>query len=819
MQKLSFNGAWQLRQVGKTEWIPAQVPGGVHTDLMASGLIPDPFVEDNEQAVQWVALADWEYRREFAVEPEILAAERVFLTCDGLDTLAEVKINGSPVGTANNMFRQYRWEVRELLRPGTNEIHILFHSPVVYAAGRMKERPMPGAVTEWIHGAPYLRKAQSQFGWDWGTFIPAMGIWRTIGLEWGSERLVDVHVRQRHAEGRVTLSARIRAGNGSGKALRAAMSVTGPKGERLNSEGEFTMDTAELRLDIPEPAIWWPNGLGDQPLYRVKILLRDGPDQVDIKEYQVGLRTIELVRQPDEWGTSFYFFVNGVPVFAKGSNWIPADSFPARISPEKLEHLLASAAAANHNMIRVWGGGYYEDDTFYDLCDRYGLLVWQDFMFACAGYPLNEPDFVENVREEVIQQVRRLRHRACLALWCGNNEMELGWDNWGWTGPETMDLRAADEQFFRRTLPGWVAQEDPDTDYWPSSPASETRAEAPNGTNNGDVHQWDIWHAMRPFFEYRLTHARFVSEFGFQSLPAMKTIAAYAPRSEWNMTSYVMEYHQRSGPGNQKIITYLVDRFRLPDKFEALVYLTQILQAEAMSIGVEAWRRERARCGGALYWQLNDCWPVASWSSMDYYGRWKALHYASRRFFEPVHLSVDNDRPEIGLYVTNDTLENWAGTVDWSIETLDGKIVEQDSVAVTAARLATTPVTSLDLVEMMKTKPRDRVLVTRLRQGERILSVQVTPFVMDKRLDLRDPQIEARVEQAGGHLEIALTAQSLARYVEVELGEADVLFSDNYFDLPAGPTALITCPLPAGWTLAMAKKRLRVRSLYDTFAH
>ncbi len=419
---------------------------------------------------------------------------------------------------------------------------------------------------------------------------------------------------------------------------------------------------------------------------------------LDSRTYQIGLRTVELRQEADAWGRSFTFVVNGVPIFAKGANWIPADSFPTRVTGEQLERLLASAAAANQNMLRVWGGGYYEDERFYDLCDRYGILVWQDFMFACAIYPLDDPAFLENVREEVIQNVRRLRHRACLALWCGNNEMETAWVNWGWDKPERRDLKAADQRFFYDLLPGWVRGEDPDHAYWPSSPSSGMPFEAPGSHAAGDDHLWQVWHSLKPIRFYREQFPRFASEFGMQSLPPLATIAGYAAPDEWNMTSYVMEHHQRCVGGNGKIMAYLAQHYRMPANFASLVYLTQVLQAEAMRVGVEHWRRHRGRCSGALYWQLNDCWPVASWASLDYFGRWKALHYAARRFYAPVLLSLeeDADAAQVGVYLTNDTVEPWRGEVRWSLETLAGEALGADRVPVDAAALATTPVVNLD---------------------------------------------------------------------------------------------------------------------------
>ena len=415
MKIQSLTGAWQFRQAGTEEWLPASVPGGVHTDLLALGRIPDPFAGDNEKRVQWVAQADWEYRCQFATPPEVLDQPNIWLVCDGLDTLAAVSLNGLPLGRAANMFRQYRWEVKSFIHAGENELHIHFDSPVRFAAAQQAVRPMMG-VSQAIPGGPHLRKAPCQFGWDWGPQLPPVGIWKDIRLEaFGAARLAEVHLRQIHAGGQVKVEARVEV-DGAGAGLSASMQITAPDGRVFAARQELTPNNGgRLTVEIEDAQLWWPNGLGTQPLYRVRVELGQADAILDGKDFQLGLRTIELRQQPDEWGHSFTFVVNGQPIFAKGSNWIPADSFPTRISDASLEELIRSAAQTHQNMLRVWGGGFYEEERFYDLCDRYGILVWQDFIFSCSIYPLDEADFLENVRIEVIENIRRLRHRASLA--------------------------------------------------------------------------------------------------------------------------------------------------------------------------------------------------------------------------------------------------------------------------------------------------------------------------------------------------------------------------------------------------------------------
>ncbi len=827
MRRQSLAGAWQFRRAGTEVWLPATVPGGAHTDLLALGRIPDPFVGDSERRVRWVAEADWEYRYQFAVAPELLRHPNIWLVCDGLDTLASVSLNGSELGRAANMFRQYRWDVKPLLKvdqPANsgaegNELRINFESVVRHATQKQAVRGLPG-VAQAIPGGPYVRKAPCQFGWDWGPQLPPVGIWKDIRLEaFDSARLSEIHLRQFHVNGVVGVEARLAVENWS-SGLAALLQVTAPDGAAhiISAALEAAADNT-LTLEIENPQLWWPNGWGDQPLYQVRVQLNRSGAILDEKSYQLGLRTIELRQEPDEWGRSFTLVVNGRPLFAKGSNWIPADSFPTRLTEAALENLIRSAAQTHQNMLRVWGGGFYEDERFYDLCDRYGILVWQEFAFSCSIYPLDDPDFVENVRAEVVENIRRLRHRASLALWCGNNEMEWGWADWNWDRPENQDLKAAYDRFFHHTLAAWCAAEDPDHAYWPSSPSSGIPFREPNSQRQGDAHYWDVWHGRKPFTAYRGQYPRFMSEFGFQALPPLETIRTYAEEPDWNITSYIMEQHQKNASGNGLMMGQMLDTFRLPNDFESTVYLSMVLQAEGIRYGVEHWRRHTERVAGTLYWQLNDCWPVASWSSLDYFGRWKALHYAAGRFYAPLLLSIEDDPPCQSIWLSSDLLEAWQGSVNWALTTLDGNVLASGEKGAHVAPLGVTAVDKLDFSPFLDDDTRrELVFVAELRQGERHLARQTAFFVPTKHLSLTDPQIHADVTLKQGLLAISLSARSLARLVECSLSGTDVIFSDNYFDLPATGVIVITAPLPAGWDLAEAQAALKIRSVYDTYA-
>jgi beta-mannosidase len=816
-----LTGAWQFRQAGTEEWLPATVPGGAHTDLLALGRIPDPFVGDHERRVQWVAEADWEYRYQFAVTPELSRQAHIWLVCDGLDTLATVSLNGCELGRTANMFRQYRWDVKSLLKEEGNELRIDFASVVRHVAQKQAVRSLPG-VPQAIPGGPHVRKAPCQFGWDWGPQLPPVGIWKEIRLEaYSTARLVDVHLRQHHDDGnvQVEVEAEIETFGPTTEPLALTGSITSPDGRVLTAEAPIADGRASLTIPIANPQLWWPNGWGDQPLYHVQVQLNRSGAILDEKTCQLGLRTIELRQEPDEWGRSFTFVVNGQPFFAKGSNWIPADSFPTRLTEAALENLIRSAAQTHQNMLRVWGGGFYEDERFYNLCDRYGILVWQDFVFSCSIYPLDDPDFVENVRVEVVENIRRLRHRASLALWCGNNEMEQGWADWNWDKPELQGLKAAYDRFFHHTLAEWCAAEDPDHAYWPSSPSSGVPFENPNGQRQGDAHYWDVWHGRKPFTAYRSQYPRFMSEFGFQALPPLETIRTYAAEPDWNMTSYIMEQHQKNASGNSVMVGQMLDTFRLPEDFESLVYLSLVLQAEGIRYGVEHWRRYTRRVSGTLYWQLNDCWPVASWSSLDYFGRWKALHYAARRFYAPLLLSIEDAPPCQSMFLSSDLLEEWQGSVHWALTTLDGRILASGEKAAHVEPLGVAAVETLDFSRFLDDDTRrELVFVAELWQGDRRLAGQTAFFVPTKHLSLVDPQINAAVRLKEGLLAIELSARSLARLVECSLTGADVIFSDNYFDLPAQKVISVTAPLPAGWDLAMAQAALKVRSVYNTYS-
>lgn len=815
-----LTGTWQFRQTGTEAWLPGTVPGGVHTDLLALEFIPDPFEGDNEARVQWVAKADWEYQCSFTPQADLLSQAHIELVCDGLDTLAELSLNGLVLGKTENMFRQYRFDLKPFLKDGENRITIKFASAVRYCAEHQAQDPMVG-VSQALEGSPHLRKAPCQFGWDWGPQLPPIGIWKDIRLEaWTEAKLEDVHLRQKHADGKAFISTYVVANQPAAGCL-AHLEVTGPDGNQvLKSEKPLEGNSTFLELEVEQPQLWWPNGYGEQALYSVKVYLEKESALLDQREYKLGLRTIDLIQEPDEWGECFKFAVNGVSIFAKGSNWIPTDSFPTRITRQKLEKILTDAVLVHQNMLRVWGGGFYESEDFYDLCDQYGILVWQEYIFSCSMYPLGKPDFLQNVHEEVIQNTRRLRHRTSLALWCGNNEMEEGWVDWQWDKARFGHLEEAYDRFFHHQLKDWCQTEDPDRPYWPSSPSSGTPFKNPNGQERGDAHYWQVWHGRQPFTAYRQQFPRFMSEFGFQSLPPMRTVHTYADQADLNMTSYIMERHQKNQRGNELIVSQMLDQYRMPKDFEALDYLSMVLQANGIRYGVEHWRRHIDRVAGTLYWQLNDCWPVASWSSLDYFGRWKALHYAARHFYAPVMLSIEDDALLQKVFITNDSLQPVAGAIKVRVETFPGNELYQSEFPFEVGPQAVVKVCELDCSTFISDElTRETVFIAEFWRDGQMLDRKTAFFAPIKHLSLRDPQIATSIEVLDGEVQLTFIAESLALQLELSFEGMDCVFSDNYFDLPAKTPVSITTQLKQDISVESLKSLLRLQTIYDSYAH
>ena len=823
MERLSLNGKWELRRSGKRKVYPATVPGCVHTDLLAAGAIEDPYYRDNELGVMWIGETDWSYRRAFDVPEPLLARQRIILRCQGLDTIATVLVNGKVVGQADNMFRIWEFDVQGILKAGENSIEIRFAAPVTYNREKSKAFKLPAWDDARVTDGGWIRKEPCNFGWDWGPKLATSGIWRDIELlAYDTARLADVHILQQHGENKVDLTVRIEAEVTIEEPLKAVVTVSLDGAPIYGTEAALSNGQGEASITVEEPKLWWPNNMGAQTLYTVKVeLIAASGASLDSDGKRIGLRTLRLVRQEDQWGESFMFAVNGVPFFAKGANWIPDDTFAASITPGHYYRSVRDAAAANMNMLRVWGGGIYEDDAFYEACDEQGICIWQDFIFSCGTYPSFDAEWMANVRAEAQENVRRIRHHACLALWCGNNELEMGLVSEEWA-ERTMSWEDYGK-LFDQMLPEIVAQLDPETDYWPSSPHTPVGSRYDfNNPDSGDAHLWSVWHGKMPFEWYRTCEHRFNSEFGFQSFPEPKTVYAYTEPQDRNITTFVMEHHQRSGIGNTTIMTYMLDWFRLPSSFENNLWLSQILQGMAIKYACEHWRRNMPRGMGTLYWQLNDCWPVASWASVDSFGRWKALHYMAKNFYAPLLISglEDLDAGTVELHVTSDAMKATSGVLSWQLTDVAGQPLATGAVATAIPAGENTLVETLDVKRYLAERgPRDMMLWLELKVGDEVVSTNFVPFARPKHYELQEPEITWEVLRQGrrGPYKVRLQANKLALWVWLELKDVTATFSDNFFQLlPGKPVEIEIYPwgeLP----LYQIEKQLLVRSLVDTY--
>ena len=787
MQTCTLNGTWQLSAGHRSlESVDMQIPGTVLSGLLAAGKIKDPFYRTNEDATRALFWKDYVFTRTFDVDEELLAQQHIVLVCEGLDTLAEISINGTFLAKTDNMHRTWKFQAKKLLHPGKNEIQIVFRSVLRFIEDYPYEahKKINYIPCGSMKGNQLLRKAHSMFGWDWGPQTIDAGIFRDIYLQgYSHARIEDIRIHQQHAKNvsvqtSITLSESV-----PGQKLCVELSEDGadkPLQTKLcktNADGVAAVDFV-----IENPKLWWPNDYGDQPLYivRTTLLDEDGTNLESITR-RIGLRTLTISQEKDEWGNEFAFCVNGVKIFTRGGNYIPDDCLYTRITEKKLDYILESCRRAHFNCVRVWGGGYYPSDAFYDLCDEKGLIVWQDLMYACNVYDVTDA-FAENCRQETYDNVRRLRHYASLGLWCGNNEIESAWDHWGDFQKETPYLRADYIRLFEEVLPKAVQEADGETFYWHSSPSSGGCFDNPDDANRGDTHYWDVWHGQKPFTDYRKYFFRFCSEFGFQSFPCAKTVNSFTLEDDRNIFSRVMESHQKNDAANGKMLYYLSENLRYPKDLTHLLYASQVLQGMAIKYGVDHWRRNRGRCMGTLYWQINDDWPAPSWSSIDYFGRWKALHYMAQKFYAPHAVSMTLEDHRCHVYFSNESFETTEYSLTLSIRDLSGNVLETYETKGNSPAFSAIETAVVDICSWEDQKD-DVFLEAVIHTKDQKVLKDVETLVPYKYLNLKNPVISTEAEETNDAFILHISSDCFAPFVALDFDDADVIFSDNFFHL------------------------------------
>ncbi len=830
--RLDLAGSWEL--TGHDLAIPAAIPGDVFSALLAAEKIPDPYWRRNEGTLRWVGETDWTFARDFLVPEEFLGHRSLELEIQDLDTVAEVLVNGQPVGHAENMFRVFRAEVGSVLKAGRNRIEVRIASAVKVAKDRAAKLsyPIPNSGNNLVPYMNLLRKPQCHAGWDWGPCLIPAGIYGDVGIRAADEgRIRSVRTRQEHtADGvKVTVTAD----------LAPVVEVPVPVTVVFNGEKQYLKATgnqpAEATFTVHHPQLWWPVGYGDQPLYDLTVSTPD-----DSVRRRIGLRKLEVINQEDPIdpanpgklpGKSLTIRVNGVDVFCKGADWIPCDALPGRQTPERYRDLLDSAVAANMNMVRIWGGGRYERDIFYDLCDERGLLVWQDMMFACSMYPATD-EFIAECCREVDEQIRRLQTHPCIALWCGDNEVigALGW--YDQTRRER-DLYLVAYDRLNRELAKVGAQADPTRMFWPSSP-SDGPGDFRNGWRNferGDSHYWDVWHGGKSFEAYYDIKPRFCSEFGYQSFPSLETVRTFAEEGDWNVSSPVLESHQRNDGGNTRIVDMFMRYFRMPDGFENFLYVSQVQQAMAIQTAVEYWRTLRPRCMGTLFWQLNDNWPVASWSSIEYGGKWKLLQSHAKRFYAPVMAAaypqtVEETQPDgskkkvrrLAVCVVNDRREGFQGTLELTRRDFAGTVERAWRFEVDLPPGSTQRVL-FDLCEDMLPKAEEAFLASDLRDTAGASVHRNTFFLAPyKRCELVPAKVEATVVSGeGDRFLIRVAAPTPTFFTWLEATGIPGTFSDNSFTLLPDEPREIEFRAKQPTSQRELAKALRVTHLRETY--
>lgn len=796
--KTSLGGNWKLYIPHLDQTIEGVVPGSVYQDLLKANLIPDPFYRTNEYEVREWMRYDYHYLKTFNYKK---THKHVDLVSDGIDTLSEIYVNDILIAKTNNMHLRYRFSLDHVLVDGENTIKVILKSPIVYI--EEKEQACPYRFYQQgdaMRGFIHIRKAHSNFGWDWGPQLPDAGIWRKLSLHTYNDAYIEhVHVKQEHLEDHVVLTYR------ADLSQNADVKVTliHPNGEQIafkqEVNGSFT---------IAHPELWWPVGYGKQPLYTLIIQTDD-----DEKKMKIGLKQSYIKREPDQYGESFTYVHNGIEIFIRGANYIIEDNVMGRANFDVSKRLLQDALRANHNSVRIWGGGIYPSDEFYELCDELGLIVWQDFMFACAFYNLDDKELLQTIEAEIKDNAKRLYHHPSLMLFCGNNENETAAVHWFIPSLEVSKRMYL--MLYEDLIPTWLNELDLDVFYWPSSPSSGGNFKDPNSDNYGDMHYWGVWHNNEPIEYYRKHFPRFMSEFGIQSFPAIETVKTFAEDKDLHIYSKVMKSHQKNKTANSKIVHYMRHMFHYPKVFEHILYVSQLIQAEGVRYGVEHFRRHHGRTMGAIYWQLNDCWPVASWSSIDYEGRWKALHYHSKKFFAPLLLSVEENKRKMtaSIHLTNETLETYQGILKYRLLTLKGDVLDEHEVPCDINPVQAKKLVNLSYGSYRKLRKDIILHVQFIDLHNHVLAENMATFAQDKDLNLEKADIKVALTKNENLVSILLESEVCQRFVELKFN--DHIFSDNYFHLLPNEPRIVQ--IESNESLEEIEQLLKVRSLIDTY--
>jgi Beta-galactosidase/beta-glucuronidase len=813
MKKQNLAGEWRLRRDDGEE-LAGHLPGSTYLDYIKNGM-EDPFWGCNETAAAKRAHHDYSYKRSFDLTEDFLNAEHVQLVAGGLDTICTIFVNGKTLGKTDNINRTWRLDAKHLLNSGENTIEIAIADPYKYIAEKQEADPMHKMTGNGVPGSTWLRKTACHFGWDWGPKLPPAGLIGEIQLESFDVRIEDFKINQTHTEGHVKLDIWLKP-NALEENTETKLVLTDPQGNEKICVMKAEGDGYHGCFEIENPQLWWCNGLGEQPLYMLEAQLNKSGQPVDSQKRQIGLRTITLDTSSLPDGDQFRFIINGVPIFAKGANWIPPDSFVTRTTEEVVNFYIESARNSNMNMLRVWGGGNYESEMFYDACDRGGILVWQDFLFACAAYPFHNDDFVKNVKAEVEDNVCRIRHRASLALWCGNNEVEAFAMLWKKNSKEAK----TNLPFYHNTLRAWVNKLDGVTSYWPGSPSGGAIKykyhNLKKGNIRGDSHLWQIWHGMEPIEAFRKYHTRFCSEFGMESMPSTHTVGLFTDNPSPELFEPVMELHQKSGGGNEKILFYLLAKYRNPAKFDDYVYLTQLVQANTVRFATDCWRRNIGLQNGSLFWQLNDCWPVASWAGIDYGKQHKAVMYHGKQFNKMLCLSNDYFDNRAEIYVTNEYPRSFKGEVNWKLYDFSGEIINSGISAVDVNNVASKCACVLKYKDILKGRnKRDAVLFVTLSENGEVKDEKSWLLVPDKIANLKEPHIQQEISVENGAATVRLHSDTYARYVYLEAKSIEAAWSDNFFDIPAKGSKTVQVQLPKDMDKEKFSSSLKIKSLAE----